>query len=443
MQYTDAKLDAWLNVRSRRTTACSAGRPPRAAAARTDHRRRRFAGRAHRRGRRLLLRWAAVAKLETAPGLALVVWWRPRRRRRHRARRRRRAACAAPARSGSSYAKPMAAPALTPTAVCSRGGRGSLLSRRRRGAAPRRRSPRTLMRCRVSLTPCCIGGGARRAAGPQVRHRCRAPRAGSHARTRRWRAAGGGRRCRSKSHLGGRMRTLAGLRRRRLRRPPRRRRGGGGQRRRRGGRQRNLLARGSRRVRGTPRPQLYAAASGAGASYVMAPLIDSMNHDGWSRSSCGYSPLYDAFEVRAAADGCRWLAASSHTATPRATTRYRSTMASSRRATAPTAPGSRAPRSASIARPAAARRASSPSAAAPGSSRPPPPPRSSRDAAATRRRRRRRSRRRAPTGAAMPTTLADDEATLQSGGSALPTRRRLALQWRIEKKRILARVAKG
>ena len=34
-------------------------------------------------------------------------------------------------------------------------------------------------------------------------------------------------------------------------------------------------------------------------------------------------------------------------------------------------------------------------------------------------------------------------ATLQSGGSALPTRRRLALQWRIEKKRILARVAKG
>ena len=45
--------------------------------------------------------------------------------------------------------------------------------------------------------------------------------------------------------------------------------------------------------------------------------------------------------------------------------------------------------------------------------------------------------------AAMPTTLADDEATLQSGGSALPTRRRLALQWRIEKKRILARGAKG
>ena len=43
--------------------------------------------------------------------------------------------------------------------------------------------------------------------------------------------------------------------------------------------------------------------------------------------------------------------------------------------------------------------------------------------------------------AAMPTTLADDEATL--GGSALPTRHRLALQWRIEKKRILARVAKG
>ena len=117
-------------------------------------------------------------------------------------------------------------------------------------------------------------------------------------------------------------------------------------------------------------PQLYAAASGAGASYVMAPLIDSMNHDGWSRSSCGYSPLYDAFEVRAAADGAPPArSSSSRTATPRATTPYCSTMASSRRATAPTAPGSRAPRSASIARPAAARRASSPSAAAPASSR--------------------------------------------------------------------------
>ena len=145
--------------------------------------------------------------------------------------------------------------------------------------------------------------------------------------------------------------------------------------------------------------QLYAAASGAGASYVMAPLIDSMNHDGWSRSSCGYSPLYDAFEVRAAADGAaegsQLFITYGDAKGNDALLQYYGFVEA----------GNRADRAWLESAALGLDRATGGSeeglvavGGASASSRPPPPPRSSRDAAATRRRQRRRSRRRAPTG---------------------------------------------